>query len=359
MLNKNLPGSFTSWDNINSNLKMKIGIIILMSILLTCSVGFAKSTGTLDTGNMVKSAPKIVKSVPLMSVKNTKVQKVEETPKGKPQAKDALIEPITQSLESKKSDTLIGYVSSIKQQLGRQESELQHLRKIQEESNKSILTWDKILMLVLTFLVLGLLIFFFVDKDRRRDEILFTLTGKVSNNETHRLLEWKNEIIEEAVERLKQIPPSIPSSKSNNSELELTISDLQTRIAALEDVSRKKTEEHSRKAEEPSKPVITVPSSKTLYADAIINGELNKVTEQPNDDTVYELFLKDQANKTAEITIYRDAYRRVIETPDFIEGCEKQRINNTPNNLQVEKGDAQMQDNGKWQIIKRVSVKFI
>jgi len=275
------------------------------------------------------------------------------------QAKESPAETKVQPIEIKQLDTLSRFISSVAAQLRTQQEEIEQIKNLLQENDKTRISLDKVLLYTITFLVLALLLYFFLDKRNRRDEILFILTGRESENGIHRLSIFKNEIIEDAVKKAKQIPLPTPSSKSNNTELELTIKNLQTRIADLEDAGRKKTDEHSRRAEEQSQPVISAPSSKTLYADAIINSVLNKVTEQPNDDTVYELFLKTQTNKNAEVTIYKDAYRRVIETPDFIEGCEKQRISNTPNNLQVEKGEVQLQDNGKWQIIKKVNVKFI
>jgi len=335
---------------------MKKGIIFLMAFLLSCAVAFAKTTRTQDTLHTTKSWQKKTESAQKQNVKIKNALKGEDSPKENVQVNNVSIETKVQPTETKNGDTLSTYVSALASKLDKQQDDIQQIKKQKEDIQ---ITWDKILLLLLTLQVLGILIFLFADKEKRRDEILYTITGRKSDKETPRLLEWKNDIIEKAVEKAKQIQPASPSPKSNNSELELIIRDLQKRIAVLEDASKKKAVEQDRKDEEPSKPNITVPSSRTLYADAIINGELNKVTEQPNDDTVYELFLKDQANKTAEVTIYSYAYRRVLETPDFIEGCEKQRINNPPNNLQVEKGDAQLQDNGKWQIIKKVSVKFI
>ncbi|HPE74625.1 MAG TPA: hypothetical protein PLC80_00970 [Draconibacterium sp.] len=95
-----------------------------------------------------------------------------------------------------------------------------------------------------------------------------------------------------------------------------------------------------------------------LYADAIINGEFYRTKEQPNDDTVFELKLTPSA-KQATFNIYPEAFRRVIKNPDFVDGCEKQKINPQPNFLEVEKGEATLDDFGKWKITKKAIVKFV
>jgi hypothetical protein len=106
-------------------------------------------------------------------------------------------------------------------------------------------------------------------------------------------------------------------------------------------------------------PVVEVVSQNIshLYADAIINDIFNKVSELPNDDTVYELLRKTSSDRNAKFTIYKGAYRRIIDTPDFIKGCEKQITGK--NDLQVDPGETTQDDLGKWKIIKTARIKFI
>jgi hypothetical protein len=94
-----------------------------------------------------------------------------------------------------------------------------------------------------------------------------------------------------------------------------------------------------------------------LYADAIINDVFNKVSEQPNEDTVYELRRTTPSDRSAKFIIYKGAYSRVIDTPDFIKGCEKQVTGK--NDLQVDPGEAAQNDLGKWKITKKARIKFI
>lgn len=245
-------------------------------------------------------------------------------------------------------ESLIGEISSLKQE---------------SKNNKAFVIWIKFLLYPIAALVLALLVFLIIDKKNRKDEILIVLTGRKSDKETSRLSEWTNAIIEKASEKAsekaKQKQTDDSKTHSIKSELELTIKDLQNRIAMLEDSNKTLPEEVSSQVEEQHKAVSSVPSSKTLYAEAIVNNMLHKITEQPNDDTVFELFLKTPVDKTAGLMIYIDAYKRVLKNADFIDGCEKQKINKSPINLEVEKGEAQLQDNGKWQVTKKANVKFV
>lgn len=95
----------------------------------------------------------------------------------------------------------------------------------------------------------------------------------------------------------------------------------------------------------------------TLYADSIIDGFFNRIVEKPNEDTVYEI-VKTSNNK-GTFSIYTDAYKRIIKNPDFADGCDKQRINPTPQTLEIEDGETSQDSFGKWQVSKKAKIKFI
>ncbi|KAA6344094.1 hypothetical protein EZS27_008249 [termite gut metagenome] len=101
------------------------------------------------------------------------------------------------------------------------------------------------------------------------------------------------------------------------------------------------------------------PNAMRLYANSINEeGVFNKITEQPNEDTVFEL-IKKPSSQTAAIRIYEGATLRILKNPDFVDGCDKQKINPQPSRLQVEKGTAQKQDNGKWRVTEKAKIKFV
>jgi LysM repeat protein len=101
----------------------------------------------------------------------------------------------------------------------------------------------------------------------------------------------------------------------------------------------------------------TETTASTLYADAIIDGSFNRIKTAANEDTVYEITRI--SARTATFRIYPDAYKRVLKNPDFIDGCDKQKINASPQTLEVETGETAQDDFGKWQITKKAKIKFI
>jgi len=264
---------------------------------------------------------------------------------------------IVGSVKLEEIKTFINDSTNYKIKLDSLKLDFASLKLISSKDKKSLFL-TQILLYLLVALFLSFIVLFVIDKNKRRDEILFVLTGKKRDKETHRLQEWQNEMIEKAVEKAKKQPDDT-YLQSIKSELEIKIEALQKSIVTLVDVSRKEPKGDMNQDAEHLKAAASVPSSKTLYADAIINNMLNKVTEQPDDDTVYELLIKTPTGKSASLSVYAEAFRRVLKNADFIDGCEKQRINKSPINLDIEKGEAQLQDNGKWQIVKKANVKFV
>jgi hypothetical protein len=171
-----------------------------------------------------------------------------------------------------------------------------------------------------------------------------------------------------------------------NDELKDTLNDIKKRIQNLE---REKAELNNKLNEiehqlNPLKPQIISPPDKTqqinympliveprptteklnpvepkqLFADAIINSEFHRITEQPNSDTVYELRLFNSLKK-ATFIVFVGAYQRVIKNADFVDGCDKQKLASPSQNIEVENGIAELNDSGKWRITKKATVKFI
>ena len=98
-------------------------------------------------------------------------------------------------------------------------------------------------------------------------------------------------------------------------------------------------------------------SPSILYADAISNGFFNKVTETPDEDTIFELLIQNtQQAQDALFVIYSDAERRIVKCPEFLDGCETQVINNTQNVTIGGNGVAQKQADGRWKIVKKLNV---
>lgn len=89
-----------------------------------------------------------------------------------------------------------------------------------------------------------------------------------------------------------------------------------------------------------------------MYADCIVDNYFNKVSEEPDEDTVFELHI---SNNTAGFTVYSGAKRRIIANPAYLDGCEKQIIGDS-DVIVEEKGLTQIQLDGKWKIINNLKV---
>lgn len=92
----------------------------------------------------------------------------------------------------------------------------------------------------------------------------------------------------------------------------------------------------------------------SLYADAIIDGKLYRVKNQPTGDTIFELKLNKLNEKRAEVIIYEGAYQLVTKRPEFLEGCEKQILGNTKVTM-VRDGEARKDDTGNWVIYNNIT----
>lgn len=111
---------------------------------------------------------------------------------------------------------------------------------------------------------------------------------------------------------------------------------------------------------QPSSHVIQTPpteqtSPSVLYAKSIVDNCLCNVTSQPNGNTIFELHLNG-ANQ-AELCLYSGALKRIVANPAFIDGCDKQVINNDKN-VEVRSTGLVRKDpiSGRWQVIRKMDI---
>jgi len=158
------------------------------------------------------------------------------------------------------------------------------------------------------------------------------------------------------LQNLKQWENDNAKLNTENQQLKNKIIELQQQINELKNKEQLKNEAFPKI--ESNKETPEIRKSNKLYAANIIDGIFNKVTELPNDYSVFELTTLSQS--TASFTVYRNAYSRVLVAPEFIEGCEKQMLSDTPSNLEIETGEARYNnESGKWQMIKKAKIKFV
>jgi predicted nucleic-acid-binding protein len=318
-------------------------LIILPIVLLCFSVGLAY-------GNIPSTQP------PTDNVeKTTNTQKPSATA-APVEKNDSANNEATESEEGEvKTNHYSEEIGNINIRINDLENKIE--QQVSQTSLDSLTSWDKILLIstaILLILVIVLLVKAFTGKKERREEIIDTLT----ESESVRLGKWEDRIIEKAVRESNRGNQS--SNKSTENELIRAFNDLQKRVNQLEDNRRSPVQPVRNQEQTPDIPPIpTQQATTSLYADAIINSTFHRVTREPNPDTVFELFKKPGSNAIF-FRIYPDAYKRVLKNPDFIDGCEKQIINQlSPQNLEVEDGIVSQDDSGKWNIIQKAKVKFI
>lgn len=227
-------------------------------------------------------------------------------------------------------------------------SELSVVREKTEhgEYNNTTL-WVRILLFSLAFLLIAVLFYLVLRLRGLRDEIVDVVRG------SGRIKEWLNEFKNEK-------PLIRPISKSYDKEissLQDENRDLKNRVTALEDLLRKNVtfgEESSVIANQQTSPK-PIETQKLLYADSIIDGEFSHVKERENDDTVFVLTLKSES--AASVSIFRQAYGKVIANPSYLEGCEKQIIGNSSVVI-VREGEAEKGFNGKWKVVSPLKVEI-
>lgn len=170
---------------------------------------------------------------------------------------------------------------------------------------------------------------------------------------------------------------------SDNTEiLEKRIKEQQLEINILKDIERenevlhlrvKKLEQELRKYQKKSDSSKSIKKNESnekiesnknemlnriLYADAIVDSTFYKVTDVPNEDTVFELLVSNNL-KIVSFKVYKESFKRVLINPDFVDGCEKHKLSENPQDLEVIPGEAQIDSFGKWRITKSAVVKFV
>lgn len=228
------------------------------------------------------------------------------------------------------------------------------------KSGKSFFVWA-MWFCIITLLIA--LIYYFRNEVKKWVAKIFDSKVKNENKFPEEIEEKVPASVSELEIENKRLLQNIEQWETKNAVLRTENQRLKNKIFELEQ-QVKEIENKEQHIIEPTIPKIEskteiseIRKSNKLYAANIIDGIFNKVTEQPNDYSVFELTLLSQS--TASFSIYHNAYRRVLAAPEFIEGCDKQILSDTPSNLDIEMGEAQYNNSGKWQVTKKAKIKFI
>jgi hypothetical protein len=209
-----------------------------------------------------------------------------------------------------------------------------------------------IAVIVLAVLLTGLSLYVFLvlnNKTRFRNNILKELENCKENG---RMESYQQSIIDKVFEQSKQFLTDNFSKLDDKEVSAIAIEDLQKRVEALEDSGRS-----SSTPEESAIPIQSQSQqSHSLYADSIYDGKFEHVRETPDDDTVFELKLKQAGDTRADVVVYREAYRTVIADSVFLEGCETQVVGKKNTVTMQCDGVASRDDSGNWIISKKPKV---
>ena len=250
------------------------------------------------------------------------------------------------------------------------DTETQHVGE--SFSSRSILTVFKtilIIIVILAILFAGMRIYNKFIKQRKADRVsnVPTATGKVKEEISYKKLTDQYHALESDYKTLQEHNKMLLAERN---ELERKYKNLKQQMKK----TRKDTvtvdcdndyQDEPQPISYPTVPqkedsIIPVQKkpvesfSSTLYADAIIDGCFNRVINYPNEDTIFVMRL--QNAQTAIFTVYPGAEQLVVKRPEFLEGCDRQTLNNARYIKIESEGLAQQQANGKWNIIKKLNV---
>ena len=279
------------------------------------------------------------------------------------QNQDTLPNPLSESNQVVKKDTIL--TSPAKNIISAtNESSIQRTTEV-EQSNSEQILFLIISVIVLVLLVIGLFVFVFLDRRKHREMVIDIITNNNNYVEGHRLKQWLDDTIITPVENIMNKPTNQnlqPKIKDEIESLRDRIEDLDDRLIKIE----------KRPVDRPAQPstVINSPIShslhreipaqaeqKKLYAMNIIDGFFNRVSKQILGTPIFELTLT--SSNSASFTVYKNAYKRVLASPEILEGCDKQTLSDTPHDLQIVEGKASLQSDGKWKIDQKASVRLV
>lgn len=213
-------------------------------------------------------------------------------------------------------------------------------------------SWVWLLLGLLIGMVLGAFLLYVLFANKLRAEL------EHKENELSRLNYNLTSEKSSAGSELSRLHSRIKLIEQKNKDLDNENNSLREEIAQLKTAQQRVSEYRTERTSPINTNQVsneTSGSSKTLYADAIIDDCFVKVRETPNEDSIFILHLNGE--NTADFSIYKSAYQRVVANPSFLEGCEKQILGDIMQLEIVSEGKAQREvSNGKWKVINKLNV---
>lgn len=261
-------------------------------------------------------------------------------------------------------DSLENKVESLPQKYHELESTLEDIKQTENENKNKIIT--------LSFAVIGLLVFILIltiwqmiSRIRLRSNVLRVLTREIKDKHSDpRLDRFKDEIVQKVATKNRQIDNNSQLVKNKelseddvirliNRQLRELSKDSQVQFAnkVTQQSKRQESKQHSQQSKQEVKSII-------LYADAIVNAKFNQVTSSVDSGTTnFELKVNPQNLNEADITIYKDAYDRMLINHSFLEGCDKQVVNADYSAIKIDNfGKAVKNADGTWLVKQKLRV---
>ena len=193
-------------------------------------------------------------------------------------------------------------------------------------------------LLALAFVLLFFFFVFIIKNIKKSKDIKYYIGRK----EYYKAEFYKNKDL--LLHERNTMAHEIEKHKKANKQLLADLNELQ--------LEQKRQEELQAQLLQPAEP-----QPQSLYADAIIDGKFNSVTEYPDDNTIFELKLKKAGDAQAAVIIYKAAEQLVTKRPEFLDGCEKQILGSTEVTM-LNEGVAHKDSSGTWQITTIPEVKI-
>lgn len=97
-----------------------------------------------------------------------------------------------------------------------------------------------------------------------------------------------------------------------------------------------------------------ISTSQIFYAGTIIDGILYRIKAEPNEDTFFELHRI--GKKKAELKLYPQAERKILSNTSYIDGCDYQCIRSRSKINIRNNGEAELREDGKWHVSKKINI---
>lgn len=308
----------------------KVGLILLLMFLTLCTFAKSNTSSTSQTKNtcivLTYNKTEMDTTPNSVTLDSTRIVLFNRF------LNDSIPYYKTDSILQSELDTLQRKVSHL-------------LTEAEEEGFGQTKPWVLIFLFLLGCLGLGITV------------CLIFLQRKLKRN-SKRIDKRKEEIenLQKAIERSQNNHRNQGASSVEKELKQIKIEnfDLKNRVSALEDLLRKNDSSSVLAAKQQTslKPVET---QKLLYADSIIDGVFSHVKEQENDDTIFVLKLKNE--NSASISLFKQAYGRVLANASYLEGCEKQIIGKDTVEI-IREGEAEKGFNGKWKVVSPLKVEI-